>query len=407
MLAGTADSRAAVVATEVDRLRDPLIELRRSIHAHPEVGHHEHRTTQLIVDTLADAGLTAKVLDMGTGAVCDIVPDGVPDKNSPSSGMIGLRGDIDGLPIQDGKAVPYRSRLDGFCHACGHDVHTTIVLGTGLVLARLRDLGLLHRPTRLIFQPAEELSPGGAVGAIAGGVLDGLSEVYAVHCDPRTDCGRLALKTGPITSAVDKVLVTVRGPGGHTSRPQLSGDLIGALGAVATQAQLVLSRRVDPRSGVSLMWGRIAAGSVSNAIPGVGSIEGTLRALDETGWHQAQELLPELLAQIVSPFGVEVEVDMTDGIPPAVNHAFGVDRFNRAIRTMLGSRGLASTEQSLGGEDFAWMLKQVPGAMARLGVRTPGQPIAPDIHQPTFDVDERAIGVGVKVLTELAASRPE
>ena len=181
---------------------------------------------------------------------------------------MGLRGDIDGLPIQDGKTVPYRSRLDGFCHACGHDVHTTVVLGAGLVLARLRERGQLHRGVRLIFQPAEELSPGGAVDAIACGAIDGLSEVYAMHCDPRTDAGRLALKTGAITSAVDRVLVTVRGPGGHTSRPQLSGDLIGALGAVATTAQLVLSRRVDPRSGVSLMWGKIAAGSVANAIPG-------------------------------------------------------------------------------------------------------------------------------------------
>ena len=401
MLAGSADLRATAIAAEVDRLHDRLIGLRRDLHAHPEIGNEEHRTTQVIVDTLADVGLNAKILDVGTGATCDIVPD----EYDPTSGMVGLRGDIDGLPIHDGKEVPYRSRYDGFCHACGHDVHTTIVLGAGLVLARLREQGLLERPARLIFQPAEELSPGGAVQAIACGAVDGLSEVYAVHCDPRTDAGRLALKVGAITSAVDKVLVTVRGPGGHTSRPQLSGDLIGALGAVATQAQLVLSRRVDPRSGVSLMWGRISAGSVANAIPGVGSIEGTLRALDETGWHLAQELLPELLAQIVSPFGVAVDVDLTEGVPPAVNHVTGVDRFSGAIRTMLGNASLAATEQSLGGEDFAWMLKRVPGAMARLGVRSPGQRIAPDIHQPTFDVDERCIAVGVKVLAELAASR--
>ncbi len=402
MLAGTANPRAAVITAEVDRLFDRLVGLRRELHAHPEIGNQEFRTTQLIVDTLADAGLNAKILDIGTGASCDVVPD----EYDPSRGIVGLRGDIDGLPIHDAKEVPYRSQLDGFCHACGHDVHTTIVLGAGLVLARLREQGLLQHPVRLIFQPAEELSPGGAVDAIGCGVLEGLSEVYAVHCDPRTDAGQLALKTGAITSAVNKVLVTVRGPGGHTSRPQLSGDLIGALGAVATQAQLVLSRRVDPRSGVSLMWGRIAAGSVANAIPGVGSIEGTLRALDESGWRRAQELLPELLSQIVSPFGVEVDVDLTEGVPPAVNHAVGVDRFSRAVRTMVGSGGLGSTEQSLGGEDFAWMLKQVPGAMARLGVRTPGQPVAPDIHQPTFDVDERCIAVGVQVLTELAASRP-
>ncbi len=293
--------------------------------------------------------------------------------------------------------------FDGCCHACGHDVHTTIVLGTGLILARLRERGQLHRGVRLIFQPAEELSPGGAVDAIACGAIDGLTEVYAMHCDPRTDAGQVALKTGSITSAVDRVLVTVKGPGGHTSRPQLSGDLIGALGAVATTAQLVLSRRVDPRSGASLMWGKIAAGSVANAIPGLGTMEGTLRALDERGWDLAYQLIPEIITQIVSPFGVEVDVDVTKGVPPAVNHAIGVENFSRAARTMLGSAGLAVTEQSLGGEDFAWMLKQVPGAMARLGVRPPGARIAPDIHQPSFDVDERCIDVGVKVLSELAA----
>ena len=401
MPAGSRDRRVAVIAAEVDRLHNSLVDIRRDLHAHPEIGNQEHRTTQRIVDTLADVGLTAKILDIGTGAVCDVVPD----EYDPAAGMVGLRGDIDGLPIQDTKDVPYRSQFDGFCHACGHDVHTAVVLGAGLVLARLREEGLLRRPARLIFQPAEEMSPGGAVDAIACGVLEGLSEVYAVHCDPRTDAGQLALKTGPITSAVDKVLVTVRGPGGHTSRPQLSGDLIGALGAVATEAQLVLSRRVDPRSGVSLMWGRISAGSVANAIPDLGVIEGTLRALDETGWHLAQRLLPELLAQIVSPFGVEVEVGLTEGVPPAVNHAIGVKRFGRAVTTMLGAQGLTATEQSLGGEDFAWMLKQVPGAMARLGVRSPGRSIAPDIHQPTFDVDEHSIAVGVQVLSELA-SRP-
>lgn len=402
MPVGSLDARPAAIAAEADRLFGRLVALRRDLHAHPEVGNHEYRTTQLIVDTLADAGLNAKVLDIGTGAMCDLLPDDY----DPASGMVGLRADIDGLPIQDGKDVDYRSLFDGCCHACGHDVHTTVVIGTGLVLARLREQGQLQRGVRLIFQPAEELSPGGAVDAIACGVIDGLTEVYAMHCDPRTDAGQLALKTGPITSAVDQVSVTVKGPGGHTSRPQLSGDLIGALGAVATSAQLVLSRRVDPRSGVSLMWGKIAAGSVANAIPGVGTMEGTLRALDESGWRLAQELIGELITQIVAPFGVEVDVDITAGVPPAVNHALGVDHFSRAARTMLGSSSLTVTEQSLGGEDFAWMLKQVPGALARLGVRPPGQPVAPDIHQPTFDVDERCIGVGVKVLSELAAGRP-
>ncbi len=394
-------SRLQLIQEETDRRYDDLVILRRDIHAHPEVGHEEYRTTQLVVDTLGRAGLHAEVLRVGTGAVCDILPDGV---DSPDH-LVGLRADLDALPIQDGKNVPYRSVTDGAAHACGHDVHTTVVLGVGLVLARLREAGQLHRGVRLIFQPAEETSPGGAVDAISCGVLDGVSEVYALHCDPRTDVGRIALRVGPITSAVDQVTVTLTGTGGHTSRPHLTADLVGALGALATETQLLLSRRVDPRSGLSMMWGRIHAGSAPNAIPQVGVIEGTLRALDENGWRTGQLLIPELISQIVQPFGVGVEVSVTAGVPPAVNHPLGVERLSQAAGSVLGPQGVTATDQSLGGEDFAWMLREVPGAMARLGVRPVGRSSVADIHQPTFDVDEECIRVGVATLAAVA-SRP-
>jgi amidohydrolase len=167
--------------------------------------------------------------------------------------------------------------------------------------------------------------------------------------------------------------------------------------------QLLLSRRIDPRSGVSLMWGSMHSGSVANAIPQTGEIVGTLRALDADGWHLAKQLIPELAAEIVRPFGVEVEVAVTDGVPPAVNHTRGVRRLTRAAEQMLGPDSVATTEQSLGGEDFSWMLQDVPGALARLGVRTPGKP-CPDIHQPTFVVDEACIPVGLQVLTEVATT---
>ena len=396
-------SRLQLITEETHRLYEELVALRRDIHAHPEVGHEEFRTTQLVVDTLAKAGLHAEVLDVGTGATCDILPIGSESDDTIRANLVGLRADLDALPITDGKNVPYRSRTDGICHACGHDVHTTVVLGTGLVLARLRALGQLHRGVRLIFQPAEETSPGGALDTIAAGALDGVSEVYALHCDPRTEVGKIAHRVGPITSAVDQITVTVTGSGGHTSRPHLTADVIGALGAVATETQLLLSRRVDPRSGLSLMWGRIHAGSAANAIPQVGVLEGTLRALDEAGWRQAQGLIDELVNQIVAPFGAGVEVSLTAGVPPAVNHQLGVERLSEAARAVLGPEGVAVTDQSLGGEDFAWMLQKVPGAMARLGVRPVGQETAPDIHQATFDVDEGCIRVGVATLAALAS----
>jgi len=385
-----------LVSAQVGRLEPDLVALRRDIHAHPEIGNHEVRTTQLIVDTMRQVGLTAEVLSMGTGAIVDVLPAGW----RPGDPLTGLRADIDALPIADAKSVAYASTVPGLCHACGHDVHTTVLLGTGMVLARARDAGLLHRGVRLIFQPAEERSPGGAVDAIECGVLDDVTEVYAVHCDPRTDVGRIGIRTGPITSACDRVKVTVNGPGGHTSRPHLTADLVGALGSLATQVPLLLSRTIDPRGGVSLVWGRISSGTAANAIPERGELEGTLRAMSVTGWEAASEALPELCRQVGAPYGVEMRVEVSKGVPPAVNHPDGVDRVVSAAHAMLGPAAVVDTEQSLGGEDFSWMLQRVPGAMARLGVRTPGQATA-DIHRPTFDVDERCIATGVRLMTGL------
>jgi len=401
MSATTSDAlRRALIDRAVDGLVDEVVALRRDLHTHPEVGHAEHRTTALVVDRLERAGLVAKVLPVGTGAWCDVLPAGF----DYADGLVGLRADIDALPIPERTGLDFASVVPGVAHACGHDVHTSVLLGVGLVLARLRDAGLLTRGVRLIFQPAEETNPGGAVDAIEGGVLGDVTEIYALHCDPRTDTGRLALKVGPITSAVDQVVVTLTGTGGHTSRPHLTQDVVGALGALATTMQLLLSRRVDPRSGVSLIWGRVQAGSVANAIPSAGEIEGTLRALDVAGWTQAKALVPELVAQVVAPFGVEVEVAVQDGVPPAVNHVRGVRRLTRAAEEMLGPAGVTATEQSLGGEDFSWMLQQVPGALARLGVRPVGATSCPDIHQPNFVVDEGCIPVGLKVLAGVATS---
>jgi len=376
-----------------------LVRIRRDIHAHPEVGHAEHRTTRLIVDTMAGAGLTPQVLTMGTGAMVDVVPEGW----TPDDGLTGLRADIDALPIADAKDVPYASTVPDVCHACGHDVHTAILLGAGMVLSRLRVEGRLTRGVRLIFQPAEEQSPGGATEAIACGVLEHVTEAYAVHCDPRTDVGKIGIRVGAITSACDRILIKLTGQGGHTSRPHLTGDLIGALSALATQLPLVLSRRIDPRGGASLIWGRIRSGTAANAIPQRGELEGTLRAMNLDGWEAADRVMPELCRQVIAPYGVEMELTISKGVPPTVNHPDGVDRMVDAADAMLGPGCVVDTEQSLGGEDFSWMLQQVPGALARLGVRTRGR-AATDIHQPTFNVDEQCIPTGLKVMTGLAVS---
>jgi amidohydrolase len=323
--------------------------------------------------------------------MCDIMGE-------PTGPMVALRADLDALPLDDEKDVSYRSTNAGVAHACGHDVHTAVVLGAGLALARLAHDHQLPGRVRLVFQPAEEVLPGGALKAIEAGALDGVGRVFALHCDPRVDAGSVAVRTGPITGATDSVTVHLSGPGGHTARPQLTVDLVAALADVVGRTPMLLSRRVDPRGGLSLVWGRVAAGSAANVIPERGVAAGSVRALDPDIWEAAATLVPELIHQIAAPYGAHVEIDYVQGVPPAVNEPGATEVFRAAAEGVLGPTHVLDTPQSMGAEDFAWFLERLPGVLGRLGVRRPGTHSAPDLHRGDFDVDERAIACGTRVL---------
>lgn len=400
-VAELASELALQVADLIDGFDTELVAFRRDMHRHPELGWRETRATERIVRRLEQAGLTPRVLPGGTGLVCDIEPS---DPVAAATDRLAIRADIDALPIPDEKTVAYRSSVAGVCHACGHDVHTTIVLGAGLVLAELARRGRLTRPVRLIFQPAEEILPGGANDVIAANGLDGVARILALHCDPRVDVGRVGLRIGAITAACDKLLLKAEGPGGHTARPHLTVDLVYALSALVTELPAVLSRRVDPRAALSLVWGRIEAGHAANAIPQSGEAEGTIRCLDTDAWRAAPDLIHELVDAAAARYGVKTELAYLRGVPPVVNEERSVELLRDAATSALGAGAVVDTAQSLGGEDFAWYLQHVPGAMARLGVRRPGDRVNRDLHQGTFDVDERAIGVGVRLLTAAALS---
>jgi len=406
----TADvTLAARIAAAAARHVDEVVAIRRDIHAHPEVSRAETRTTALLADRLRAAGLEPRLLP-GTGLVCDVGPEpggvtatGTPD-DAPSPGRVALRADLDALPLQDRCDLPWASTVPGVAHACGHDVHTAVVLGAGLVLADLHAQGELRRGVRLVFQPAEEVQPGGSLDVLAAGAMDGVDEIYAVHCDPKVDVGRIGTRIGPITSASDEVSVTIASPGGHTSRPHLTGDVVYALGQVITQVPAVLGRRLDPRSGVNLTWGAVHAGSAHNAIPSTGTVRGTLRCLDVRAWEFAGQVLHDAVEQVVAPYEVEVTVHHTRGVPPVENDERCTGLLEAAARDVLGPDSILLTEQSLGGEDFAWYLTKVPGAMARLGTRTPGGR-SYDIHQGDLQVDERAVDAGMRLLARVAAGQ--
>jgi amidohydrolase len=367
-----------------------VVAIRRDLHAHPELAYAETRTTSLIVAHLESLGLEPSVLPGGTGVLCDLGSAGP---------LVALRADIDALPISDEKSVPYRSTVEGVCHGCGHDAHTAILLGAAAALVEQP----LPGRVRLVFQPAEETVPGGATTAVAAGALDGVEQIYALHCDPRLPTGKVGVRVGPITAACDHIEVVLRGAGGHTARPHLTQDVVYALGRLVTDLPGLLSRRVDPRAALSLVWGAVEAGRAANAIPMSGRVRGTLRVFGREAWDSAGPLVRSLVDQIVVPCGVEAETKYTRGVPPVVNAAPAVAVQRAAVRAALGHEALADTEQSMGGEDFAWYLETVPGALARLGVRMPGG-AAFDLHQGTFDIDERALEVGVRYTVAVAGA---
>ena len=370
-----------------------LVQLRRHLHAHPELSNAEHATTALVSERLAAAGLQPRPLgtSSGTGVWCDI--GGGPGP------LIVLRADMDALPLQDIKDVDYRSTVPGVCHACGHDVHTTTVLGAGLALAAHAERRPLPGKVRLVFQPAEEVMPGGALDVLAAGLVDAATMALSLHCDPTVTVGTIGVKSGALTSSADQVSVELRGPGGHTSRPYRTVDLVQALAAVALEVPGVLGRRVDPRSGVSLVWGAVGAGTAHNAIPDRGHLAGTVRMLDRSAWDVVPPLLEELVLTTAGRYGAEAVVTYVRGVPPVVNDPRVTSVLAHAAEAVLGAGGVQPTLQSLGGEDYGWILERVPGTMFRLGVRPVGWTGRDlDLHQGSFDVDEDAIAVGVRVL---------
>ncbi|MGI8677896.1 MAG: amidohydrolase [Jatrophihabitans sp.] len=365
-----------------------VVALRRELHAHPELAFAEYRTTELIVEQLRGLGLAPVVLPRGTGVVCDI-GSGAP--------VVALRADIDALPLPDQKSVAYRSTIEGVCHGCGHDAHTAILLAAARELAAGPQAGTV----RLVFQPAEETVPGGAPTVVATGLLADVRQIFALHCDPRLETGQIGVRVGPITAACDQVEVSLSGAGGHTARPHLTQDVVYALGRVITDLPGVLSRRVDPRAALSMVWGAADAGRAANAIPMTGHLRGTLRVFDRDAWDAAGPLVIALVEEIVAPLAVHAQTTYTRGVPPVVNDVVAVDVQRTAVLEAIGPDALVDTEQSMGGEDFAWYLDAIPGALCRLGVRSPGGK-AFDLHQGTFDIDEDALEIGVRYTVALA-----
>ncbi len=374
---------------------EELIAFRRQLHAHPELSWEEHETTALLSSRLAVADLDPRPLETDTGLVLDL--------GDPAAGpTVALRADIDALPLDDEKDVPYRSTVAGVCHACGHDVHTAILLGATLALADLLpDLEPAGR-VRLLFQPAEEAMPGGADFLATTSVMDDVDVIYALHCDPSLDVGKVGMRVGPITAAADRIMIRLHGPGGHTARPHLTADLVHIAGRIICDLPAGFTKLTDMRDAPTLVFGMAQSGHAPNVIPSTALLGATLRSQGRTTWDEAPALVERLLASIVEPFGAEYEVDYVRGSPPTDNDERATEVFAEGARRALGADAVVPTGQSVGNEDFSWFLERAPGSYARLGVRPMGSTRRLDLHASTFDVDEAAIGLGVRLLTHTA-----
>jgi amidohydrolase len=383
----------------IEAHHDELVAFRRHLHAYPEPSFQERETTDLVAQRLSAAGLAPRLLASGCGLVCDIPA-------SPADGAgrrtVALRADLDALEMDDEKTVSYRSQRPGVAHACGHDVHTTVVLGAGLALADLARSGALPGTVRLIFEPGEETLPPGAVAIIDAGALDGVASIYGVHCDPKLDAGRVAVRTGALTSASDIVDLDLHGPGGHTARPHLTVDLVRVAGRVVTELpDLVQTRATAAGLGdVLVVFGMLAAGHAANVIPAHARLRATVRTPDRAVWERSEQLVADALDELLRPTGASWRTDYIRGIPPVTNDAAETARVARVARALVGAEHVDEAPQSFGGDSFAWYVEQIPGSYTRLGVHDParGEDAQLDLHSSTFDVDERAIAIGAQLL---------
>lgn len=371
-----------------------LVAFRRRLHAQPELSYAEHATTQAIAERLQVTGLHPQTLEIGTGVVCD-VPGNAPGP------LVVLRADIDALAMPDGTTTEYRSRREGVAHACGHDAHTAIVLGAGLVVRALTEVERVPGTVRLVFEPGEEAVPGGAIDVIREGWITGASYILGLHCDPKIDLGQIGLRTGPMTAASDSVEITVRGPGGHTARPHLTVDLIRTMADLAQAFPDEVRRRLDSPDDVVIVFGAVHAGDAANVIPASGVLRCSVRCADRDTWDRAESVVREVLHDLLAGSGAAVDITYLRGTPPVVNAPSAVAVLEYAALSVVGDRGLVEAPRSMGADTFAWYGDHGAAAYARLGTHAGDRPRL-DLHASTFDIDERAIGIGARFLAEAA-----
>lgn len=375
----------------IDERATELIAVRRHLHAHPEPSGEERETTAYVAEALRGAGIEARVGPDGRGVLAD-GGDGDGDR-------VAVRADMDALRLHEVNEVPYRSTRPNLMHACGHDGHTATVLGAVWALHAAGCAGSLPWPVRWrgIFQPAEETGEG-AREMMAMGALEGLQGLFSVHMDPSRAVGRIGVRYGALTANCDDLTIRVEGRGGHAARPHESLDPIAAAAQLVTSLYLFVPRTSDAQDPVVLTFGQFTAGDNANVIPEHALLRGTLRTLSPDARERTKQYIRQLAKGIAEASCTKIDVQIRTGCPSVQNDTRMTDTLREAAIDLLGEGALdVIPRPSMGGEDFAYYLADLPGAMFRLGCGSPEVGTAP-LHSPSFNLDERALLIGAKVL---------
>jgi amidohydrolase len=379
----------------VSRILPEIVELRHTLHAHPELGLQEHWTSSTVSQRLA--GLPGLAVQTGVGGTTGIKAVLGGDRVGPA---VLLRADMDALPIQEAGDLPYKSQINGNMHACGHDGHTACLVGTATVLAQIADE--LPGPVVFLFQPAEESGGGGKL-LIDAGVLDSpkVGAAFALHGWPMIKVGRIGLCRGRAMAATGGFRIAVKAKGGHGAAPHETADPIVISARVIDALQQISSRMISPLQPVVVTVGTIHGGTAVNIIPSRVEMSGTARALSDEVMSQVLRHIEQIVAHTAAAFGAEAEVSVFEAYPGVYNDPAACDFVARVARESLGPEAVVEHGPTMDGEDFAYYLQKVPGAMIRLGMDAPGRPAAM-LHQPQYDFNDDALAVGIKVLANLA-----
>ena len=376
---------------------DEFIQVRRHLHAHPELSYMEFKTSAYIQQKLTELNIPFEV--KATTGVIGLIKGRNPDKR-----VVALRGDMDALPIIEENEVSYKSQFPGVMHACGHDVHTTCLLGAAKILNELKQEW--EGTVKLIFQPGEEKNPGGASLLIKEGVLQNPApqHIFALHVHPGLPVGKLSFRGGMVMASADEIYITIKAKGGHAAAPQHTADTILIAAHLVVSLQQIISRNNDPFNPSVLSISSFQGGNTTNVIPSEVRLMGTFRAMNEVWRFKAHELITKMATELVHSMGAEIDLKIDVGYPFVLNNEALSSAAHKKAAAYLGDENVEETELRMGAEDFAYYSHQIPGCFFRLGVGNIAKGISIGVHTPTFNVDEGAIEIGMGVMALFGAT---